>query len=144
MIDISETKLDGIIFDAEIYIEGYSIVRCDRDMTSVSALKIFFLKMLKPSLWICSFENQALICSYSWRTSYNFLQLFAEILNSPNISKNEIFVIGDMNVNILQNGVSLLDKKVNTSKGKIVINSDVKSYFEFCSMLGLKQLIRYL
>ena len=65
VIDISETKLDGIIFDAEIYIEGYSIVRCDRDKTSVSALKIFFLKMLKPSLWICSFENQALICSYS-------------------------------------------------------------------------------
>ena len=24
-------KLDGTIFDAEIYIEGYSIVRCDRD-----------------------------------------------------------------------------------------------------------------
>ena len=65
VIDISETKLDGIIFDAEIYIEVYSIVRCDRDMTSVSALKIFFLKMLKPSLWIFSFENQALICSYS-------------------------------------------------------------------------------
>ena len=65
VIDISETKLDGIIFDAEIYIEVSSIVRCDRDMTSVSALKIFFLKMLKPSLWIFSFENQALICSYS-------------------------------------------------------------------------------
>ena len=30
-IGISETKLDGIIFDAELYIEGYSIVRCDRD-----------------------------------------------------------------------------------------------------------------
>ena len=24
-------KLHGTIFDAEIYIEGYSIVRCDRD-----------------------------------------------------------------------------------------------------------------
>ena len=31
MIGITETKLDGTIFDAEIYIEGYSIVRCDRD-----------------------------------------------------------------------------------------------------------------
>ena len=26
-----ETILDGTIFEAEIYIEGYSIVRCDRD-----------------------------------------------------------------------------------------------------------------
>ena len=31
VIGISETKLDGTIFDTKIYIEGYSIVRCDRD-----------------------------------------------------------------------------------------------------------------
>ena len=31
MISISETKLDRTIVEAEIYIEGYSIVRCDRD-----------------------------------------------------------------------------------------------------------------
>ena len=30
-IGITETKLDGTIFDAKLYIEGYSIVRCDRD-----------------------------------------------------------------------------------------------------------------
>ena len=30
VIGISETKLDETIFDAEIYIEGYSIDRCDR------------------------------------------------------------------------------------------------------------------
>ena len=30
VIGISETKLDGRIFHAEIYIEGYSIVRCYR------------------------------------------------------------------------------------------------------------------
>ena len=55
---------------------------------------------------------------------------------------SEIFVFGDMNINILQNGVNLLEKKANTSKRKIVISSDVKSYVKFCSNLGLKQLIR--
>ena len=30
VIGISETKLDGTIFDAEIYIESYSIVPCGR------------------------------------------------------------------------------------------------------------------
>ena len=30
VIGINETKLDGTIFDAEFYVEGYSIVRCDR------------------------------------------------------------------------------------------------------------------
>lgn len=31
MIGITEAKLNGIIFDAEIYIEGYSIVLSGRD-----------------------------------------------------------------------------------------------------------------
>ena len=31
MIGTSEAKLDETSFDAEIYIEGYSIVQCDRD-----------------------------------------------------------------------------------------------------------------
>ena len=46
-----------------------------------------------------------------------------------------------MNVNILQNGVNLLEKNINTSKGKIAVSSDVKNYIEFCSTLALKQLI---
>ena len=72
----------------------------------------------------------------------SFLQLFAEILNPLNILENEIFALGDMNINIFQNGENLLEKNVNTSKGKIVISSDVKNYIEFCSTLGLKQLIK--
>ena len=46
-----------------------------------------------------------------------------------------------MNLNILENGVNLLEKNINASKGKIVISSDVKNYIEFCSTLALKQLI---
>ena len=34
----------------------------------------------------------------------------------------------DMNINILQNGVNLIEKRLNTSKWKNVISSDVKSY----------------
>ena len=32
----------------------------------------------------------------------NFLQLFAEILSSLNILENEVFVLGDMNINIMK------------------------------------------
>ena len=69
-----------------------------------------------------------------------FLQLFAEILNSLNVSENEIFVLGEMNINILENGINLLEKNVNISKRKIVISSDVKNYVDFCSTLGIEQL----
>ena len=58
----------------------------------------------------------------------NCLQLFVEILNSLNILENEIFVLVDMNINILQNSVNLLEKNVNTPKGKNVISSNVKLY----------------
>ena len=47
-----------------------------------------------------------------------------------------------MNINFLQNGINLLEKNVNTSKGKIVSSSDVKNHIEFCSTQGLKQLIK--
>ena len=47
-----------------------------------------------------------------------------------------------MNINILQNGVNLLEKNLSTSKGKNVISSDVKSYIELWATLGLKQLIK--
>ena len=68
VIGISETKLDGTIFDAELYIKGCSIVLCDRDrkrggvafyikMTFVLALKMFFLKTSKSSLWIYTFQK---------------------------------------------------------------------------------------
>ena len=41
----------------------------------------------------------------------SFVQLFAEILNSFNILENEMFAIGNININILQNCVNLLERK---------------------------------
>ena len=51
-----------------------------------------------------------------------------------------MFVLGDMNINIWQNGVNLLENNANTSKGKIVIS--LKSYIKVCSSMELKQLIK--
>ena len=36
----------------------------------------------------------------------------------------------------------ICEKNVSTSKRKIVVRSDVKNYIEFCSTLGLKQLVK--
>ena len=70
-------------------------------MTSVSALKILSLKKSKSSLWICSFRKRSLYKGIFYRppTDTIFLQLFAEIQNSLNILENEIFVLGDTNIN---------------------------------------------
>ena len=47
-----------------------------------------------------------------------------------------------MNVNILQNCIHLLEINIKTSKEKIVISSEVKTYIEFGSTMVLKQLIK--
>ena len=121
VIGISETKLDRTIFDAEIYTEGCSIVRCDRDRkgrgvacyikhdVSFSTknilseeIEIIFVGLLLPKT-----KPISVGIVYRPPKDTNFLQLFTEILNSLNILENEIFVFGDMNINILQNGVNL-------------------------------------
>ena len=71
----------------------------------------------------------------------NFLQLFAEILNSLNVLENEMLVLGDMNMNILQNGGNLFERNAKTSKGKILIQM-FKTILNPTSTVGLKQLIK--
>ena len=154
VIGISETKLDGTNFDAEIYIEGYSIIRCDRDRKGGGVafyikydicfstkhilskkIKVTFMDLVFPKT---KPKSKGIV--YRPPKDAIFLQLFAEILNSLNVSENEMFVLGEMNINILENGINLLEKNVNISKRKIVISSDVKNYVDFCSTLGIEQL----
>ena len=143
MIGISVAKLDGTIFDAEIYIEGYSIVRCDEDRESRGVacyikhdicfstknipsknIEVILVDLLLPGT-----KPISVGIVYRPPKDKNFLQLVAQILNYLNILENEIFVVGDMDVNILQNCGNLLEKNVR----QIVINSDVKKYIEFCN-----------
>ena len=131
MIAIIETKQDGTIFDAEIYIESYSIVRCHRDRKdggvacyikhdNCFSTKNILSKKIEFIYVDFLFPKTKLISVgivYRTPKDTHFLQLFAQILNSSSILENEIFVLGDMNVNILQNNANLLEKTVNTSKG---------------------------
>ena len=94
MIVITETKLDGIIIDAEIYIEGYSIVQDDRGRKSggvaryikhgvcfsTKNIKVIFKDLLLPKT-----KNISVGLAYRPPKNTNFLQLLAEILNSLNI-----------------------------------------------------------
>ena len=84
-------------------IEKVKALHVIQNMTSVSALKeVIFVDLLLP-------KTKPISVRIVYRPKYShFLQLFAEIRNSLNILENEIFVLGDMNIDILQNGVNLL------------------------------------
>ena len=53
---------------------------------------------------------------------------------------NEIYILGDFNINLFLNDSYVLEKN-NIFNSKTIPN-DVKSYHEFCTFFGLKQLIK--
>ena len=102
VLGITEIKLVGTIFDAELYIEGYSIVRCDRDRrvggvagyikndicfstknVLSKKLEVIFVDFLLPKT-----KPTSVAVVYRPPKDTNFLQLFAEILNSLDILEN--------------------------------------------------------
>ena len=57
-------------------------------------------------------------------------------MNKINSVDDEIYILGDFNINLFLN---FLEKNILNSKS---IPNDVKSYHEFCTFFGLKQLIK--
>ena len=62
-------------------------------------------------------------------------------MNKIKSADNEIYILGDFNINLFLNGSNILEKKKNILNRKS-IPSDIKSYHEFCIFFGLKQLIK--
>ena len=61
-------------------------------------------------------------------------------MNKIRSAENEIYILGDFNINLFVNDSYILEKKnILNSKS---IPSDVKSYHGFCTFFGLKQLIK--
>ena len=61
-------------------------------------------------------------------------------MNKINSVDNEIYILGDFNITLFVNdSCTSLEKNILNSKS---IPSDVKSYHEFCTFFGLKQLIK--
>ena len=57
--------------------------------------------------------------------------------------ENDLFVLGDTNINILNNGENIFDKYKVTSEKKSNFGAVAKKYAQICSALGLKQLIKH-
>ena len=57
--------------------------------------------------------------------------------------ENDLFILGDTNINILDNGQNLLDKYKDMNQRKSNFAAIPKKYAQICSTLGLKQLIKH-
>ena len=71
----------------------------------------------------------------------DFLEIISHDFSKLSTDKKEIYILGDININTVINGKSIFGKVKNIGISAFQIPSIAKQYYEFCSMLSLKQLI---
>ena len=64
-------------------------------------------------------------------------------LNPFNLMENDLFILGDTNINIFDNGNNILEKYKDTSKRKSNFGAIPKNYAQICFTLDLKRLIKH-
>ena len=157
VIGISETKLDHTIFDGEISIKGYNLIRKDRSRHGGGVACY-----IKQSL---SFNHKPDFCN---DTESIFLELFLPktkpiligiLYRPPNQSNfidclvkhfastdfaisREIFLLGDFNFNLLYNDILISPKKYYKKFEKdTYLSTNTKAYLELCCQNNFDQKI---
>ena len=69
----------------------------------------------------------------------NFMEIFKENLSKVDTNNVETYILHDFNINLWQNGHYVFQK--HNFLSCLSVPNDVKNYFDFCTMFGLKQLI---
>ena len=70
----------------------------------------------------------------------NFIGLMVESVSNLNLKDNEIYLVGNFNINLFQKGNYILNgKRSTTFQGSVY--TLINRYKEFCQICSLKQLI---
>ena len=154
VIGIIETKLDNTVYDSEVAIEGYSIVRNDRTRkgggvasyirssicytrkTCLSNnLENIFIDLLFPKTKPISID-----IFYKPPSQTRFLEQVITKFESLELN-NELYILGTFNINLLFKGNCILNKTHEIKNHFKDFSPEIKKYNEFCSIHGFKQLI---
>ena len=122
VLGITESKLDSSVTNMEVNINGYSIIRNDRNRHGggvacyvkndlcFNTKKIFpisiehvFFEILIPKV-----KPIAVGIFYRPPNSNDFLNLLSNSFQQIDLNKQEIYLLGDFNINLFQNGKFLL------------------------------------
>ena len=153
IIGFSESKLDNTILDSEIAIEGYVLIRLDRNRHGGGIacyikenISFNIINGLSDRIEGIIFDillpkTKALMVGIFYRPpdQINFLELLSQDFENLDFSNRELFFLGDFNINLYKNGKYILGKSVIAGDPN---NFLVRKYNEFCSLFSLKQLIQ--
>ena len=118
VIRISELKLDDSMLTSEIQIDEYDLLHCDRNRHGAGVacyirndlsynVKSYFQKDIKNTFFELLFPNTKPIVEgtiYHPPNQTNFIEIFNENLSKANTNNIEIYILGDFNINLWQNG----------------------------------------
>ena len=127
VIGICESKLDASVLEQEINIDNYKILRCDRNRhgggvacyigndLSYNILSVFPCEIENIFFEILLPNSKPVIVGTIYRppSQNNFLELLNSNMNKINSVDNEIYILGDFNINLFLNDVYDFEKKIS-------------------------------
>ena len=154
IIGITESKLDHTVPDSEVNFPGYDILRCDRNRSGggvacyirkdlcfkTRTLHCKEIEILVFDILLPKSRAKTIGVFYRPPNQAEFMDLMVENFSNLNLKDNEIYLLGDFNINLFQNGKYILNgKRSTTSQGSV--HTMTNRYKEFCQIHSLKQLI---
>ena len=150
ILGVTETKLDDSIQNSEVHIENYNLIRCDRNRKgggvacyvrndlNFSQKCVFSRDVENVFIDILLPKSKAFTVGIFYRppNKYNFIDLINDDFNNLNAENNDLFILGDMNINLLNKNF------FGKNSHDVTTCPLLKKYKEFVSSFGLKQLIR--
>ena len=125
IIGITESKLDHTVPDLEVNIPGYDILRCDRNRNGGGVAcyirkglcfntRGLNCKEIENIIFDILWPNLKLITTgvlYKLPNHANFIELIVKGFSLLNLRDNGIYLLGDFDINLLQDGNYVLIEK---------------------------------
>ena len=155
ILGITESKLDSSVKNAEVNINGYSIIRNDRNRNGAgvacyirndlcfnfknifsNSIEHIFFEVLIPKV-----KPIAIEILYRLPNENDFLNRFSNDFQQIDSKTNEIYHLGDFNINLLQNEKFIL-KENQSHKLENSSSVLVSKYKEFCQTFSSTEIIK--
>ena len=125
IIGIMESKLDHTVPDLEVNLPGYDILQCDRNRNgggvachirkdlcfNARPLNCKEIENIIFDILLPKSKPITIGVFYRPPNQANFMELIVKSFSLLNLKDNEIYLLGDFNTNLLQNGNYILNRK---------------------------------
>ena len=153
VIGIAESKLDDFVLASEIHINEYDLLHCGRNRHEGGLayyirkdlsynVKSYFPKNKENIFFELLLPNTKPMYQWYIGTMYrppnqiNFMEIFNENFSKVDTNNFELYIFGDVNLNLWKNGHYVFQKHNLLSRQ--LLPKYVRNYFDFCTVFGLK------